>query len=110
MTFHDLKLRLEDWWRTTRAVRHLRAIDNRLLADTAAWIGHPGMTDAIYYFGLQGRANSAFTPELLSALDIWQVQLEKSEAAPADQEIKELHRQTEEITRAILARSTAPHK
>lgn len=33
MTFHDLKLRLEDWWRMRRAVRHLRAIDNRLLAD-----------------------------------------------------------------------------
>ena len=82
---------------------HYEAGQRDKAADTAAWIGHPGMTDAIYYFGLQGRANSAFTPELLSALDIWQVQLEKSEAAPADQEIKELHRQTEETTRAILA-------
>ena len=82
---------------------HYEAAQRDKAADTAVWIGHPGMTDAIYYFGLQGRANSTFTPELLSALDIWQVQLEKSEAAPADHEIKELHRQTEETTRAILA-------
>jgi hypothetical protein len=82
---------------------HYEAGQRDKAADTAAWIGCPGMTDAIYYFGLQGRADSTFTPELLSALDTWQVQLEKSETAPADQEIKELQRQTEEATRAILA-------
>ena len=59
---------------------HYEAGQRDKAADTAAWIGHPGMTDAIYYFGLQGRADSTFTPELLSALDTWQVQLEKSEA------------------------------
>ncbi|WP_395405998.1 hypothetical protein ACHMXB_22905 (plasmid) [Arthrobacter sp. UC242_113] len=82
---------------------HYEASQRDKAADTAAWIGHPGMTDAIYHFGLQGRANPTFMPELLSALDTWQVQLEKTEAAPADQEIKEQHRQTEETTRAILA-------
>ncbi|MDR7161786.1 hypothetical protein [Arthrobacter sp. BE255] len=82
---------------------HYEAGQRDKAANTAAWIGHPGMTDAIYYFGLQGGADSTFTPELLSALHTWQVQLEKREAAPADQEIKELHRQAEETTRAILA-------
>ena len=71
-------------------------------AATAARIGYPGMADAFYYFGLQGKPDSTFTPELLTALDTWQVQLEKIEAAPADQEIKHLQRQTEEATNAIL--------
>lgn len=82
---------------------HYEAGQRDKAAHTAASIGHPAMTEAIYYFGLQGEANSTFTPELLAALDTWQVQIEKSDAAPADQEIKELHRQAEETTRAILA-------
>lgn len=62
------------------------------------------MTDAFYYFGLQGKPDSTVTPELIAAMDAWQVQLEKIESAPADEEIKELQRQTEEATRAILAK------
>jgi hypothetical protein len=73
-------------------------------ARTAERIGYPGMADAFYYFGLQGKPDSTFTPELLAAIDAWQLQLEKIEAAPADEEIKELQRKTEEATRAIHAR------
>ncbi|VXC44512.1 conserved hypothetical protein [Arthrobacter sp. 9V] len=72
--------------------------------ETAARIGYPGMADAFYYFGLQGKPDATFTPELLTALDTWQVQLKKIEAAPADEEIKDLQRQTEEATNAILTK------
>ena len=73
-------------------------------AQTAERIGHAGMADAIYYFGLQDRPEATFTPELLAAMDAWQIQLEKIEASPADEEIKQLQRQTEEATHAILAK------
>lgn len=73
-------------------------------AETAERIGHPGMADVFYYFGLQDRPEATFTPELLSALETWQIQQEKIEAAPADEEIKQRQRQTGEATNAILAK------
>ncbi|MGP0225304.1 hypothetical protein [Paenarthrobacter sp. NCHU4564] len=83
---------------------HYEAAQRDQAARTAEWIGYPGMADAFYYFGLQGKPDSTFTPELLASMDVWQVQLEKIEAAPADEEIKQLQRKTEEATREILAK------
>ncbi|MCD4850569.1 hypothetical protein LN996_07075 [Arthrobacter sp. AK01] len=82
---------------------HHEAGQRNKATETAQRIGYPAMADAFHYFGLQDRPNSTFTPELLTALDTRQVQLEKIEAAPADEEIKHLQRQAEEATRAILA-------
>ncbi|WP_454812719.1 hypothetical protein [Paenarthrobacter nitroguajacolicus] len=81
---------------------HHEAGQRNKAAKTAQRIGYPAMADAFHYFGLQDRPNSTFTPELLAALDTRQVQLEKIEAAAADEEIKHLQRQAEEATRAIL--------
>ncbi|MDI2037168.1 hypothetical protein [Paenarthrobacter nitroguajacolicus] len=82
---------------------HHEAGQRNNAAEAAQRIGHPGMAEAFHYFGLQDRPDSAFTPELLAALDTWQIQLKRIETAPADQETKHLQRQTDETTGAILA-------
>ncbi len=46
-------------------------------AATAERIGYPGMTDAFHYFGLHDWTGPMFTPELLTAMDTWQVMTER---------------------------------
>jgi len=80
---------------------HHEAGERDKAAATAERIGYPGMTDAFHYFGLHDWTSPMFTPELLAAMDTWQVLTERIEAAPADQDIKELQRQAEETARTI---------
>ncbi|MDJ0460065.1 hypothetical protein PUN71_022915 [Arthrobacter sp. NQ7] len=80
---------------------HHEALE-RAKADTAAaTIGRPALAAALYHFGLQREPGPTFTPGLLSALQEWRDLIESIEAAPALQEVKALHRQAEDLERAI---------
>jgi hypothetical protein len=71
-------------------------------AATAERIDYPGMTDAFYRFGLYGDIDDAvFTPQLLAAMDKWQVLLEKAELTDDEMDHKTLEREHETIDRTI---------
>ena len=80
---------------------HHEAGQRTKAAQTAERIGYHGMTDAFHYFGLHDWTSPMFTPELLAAMDTWQDLTERIEAAPADQDIKDLQRRAEEAARRI---------
>ena len=82
---------------------HYEAGQREKAAATAEGIGYPGLTEAIHYFGLQCSTESTFTPELVSALDTWQLRVEEIEAAPDTQDVKELQRHTEATECTIRA-------
>lgn len=71
-------------------------------AATAEWIGYPGMTDAFHHFGLHDKPTEAFTPELLTAMDTWQVLLERIEGTTDEVNAKELRHHHRAIECTIL--------
>lgn len=82
---------------------HFEAGEREKATVTAVRIGYPGMTDVFYRFGLYGSnvSDEVFTPELLAAMDRWQVLLEKAEVTEDDIDRKKLEREHETIDRAI---------
>ncbi|GGV40687.1 MULTISPECIES: hypothetical protein [Paenarthrobacter] len=82
---------------------HYESLQREQAAATAERIGYPGMTEAFYRFGLYGNevADEVFTPELLAAMDTWQVLLELAELTEDEPLRKELEREHETIDRAI---------
>lgn len=84
---------------------HWHAIEREAGTKTAEWIGYPGMIDAFHHFGLYGTnvSDEVFTPELLAAMDTWQVLLEKAELTEDEIDHKRLEREHEAIDRAIQA-------
>ncbi|MBU8869204.1 hypothetical protein [Paenarthrobacter aromaticivorans] len=82
---------------------HFEAGEREKAEATAEWIGYPGMTDTFHHFGLYGDSVSdeVFTPELLAAMDTWQVLLETAEITEDELDRKRLEREHETIDRTI---------
>ncbi|UOD83378.1 hypothetical protein [Paenarthrobacter ureafaciens] len=82
---------------------HWHAIEREAATKTAEWIGYPGMVDAFHHFGLYGNEvpDEVFTPELLTAMDSWQVLLEKIELTEDELDRRTLQRNYETLDRTI---------
>ncbi|MEC3853929.1 hypothetical protein [Paenarthrobacter ureafaciens] len=82
---------------------HFEAGEREKATATAERIGYPGMIDTFLHFGLYGATvpDELFTPELLAAMDTWQVLLETIEVTEDGLDIKTLKRQHETIDRTI---------